>query len=91
MPIQVRVPTALQQVTGGTTRIEVEATDIGAVLQELEAAYPALKPVLRDKKGALRPRVSVYVNDRHVRYLQGLETPLQDGDEVFVLPVVMGG
>lgn len=91
MPIQVRVPTALQQVTGGTTRIEVEATDIGAALQELEAAYPALKPVLRDEEGALRPRVSVYVNDRHVRYLQGLETPLQDGDEVFVLPVVMGG
>lgn len=91
MPIQVRVPTALRQVTGGTTRIEVEATDIGAALQELEAAYPALKPVLRDEEGALRPRVSVYVNDRHVRYLQGLETPLQDGDEVFVLPVVMGG
>ena len=91
MPIQVRVPTALRQVTGGTTRIEVEATDIGAALKELEAAYPALKPVLRDEEGALRPCVSVYVNDRHVRYLQGLETPLQDGDEVFVLPVVMGG
>jgi molybdopterin synthase sulfur carrier subunit len=91
MPIQVRVPTALRQVTGGAARIEVEATDIGAALKELEAAYPALKPVLRDREGVLRPRVSVYVNDRHVRYLQGLETPLQDGDEVFVLPVVMGG
>ena len=91
MPIQVRVPTALRQVTGGTTRIEVKANHVGAALQELEAAYPALKPVLRDQEGALRPRVSVYVNDRHVRFLQGLETPLEDGDEVYVLPVVMGG
>jgi molybdopterin synthase sulfur carrier subunit len=91
MPIQVRVPTALRQVAGGTTRIEVEASDVGAALQELEAAYPALKPVLRDEEGVLRPRVSVYVNDRHVRYLQGLETPLAEGDEVYVVPVVMGG
>jgi molybdopterin synthase sulfur carrier subunit len=91
MPIQVRVPTALRAKTEGTTQIEVEATDIGAALKELESAYPALRAVLRDEEGTLRPRVSVYVNDRHVRYLQGLETPLQDGDEVFVLPVVMGG
>ena len=91
MPIQVRVPTALRQVTGGTTRIEVEATHVGAALKELESAYPALRAVLRDEEGTLHPRVSVYVNDRHVRFLQGLETPLEDGDEVYVLPVVMGG
>jgi molybdopterin synthase sulfur carrier subunit len=91
MLVQVRVPTALRQATGGATRVQVEASDVAAALQELEAACPALQPVLRDEQGALRPQVSVYVNDRHVRYLQGLETPLQEGDEVYVVPIVMGG
>jgi molybdopterin synthase sulfur carrier subunit len=91
MLVQVRVPTALRQVTGGTTRVRVEASDVATALQELEAACPALKPLLRDEAGTLRPRVSVYVNDRHVRYLQGMETRLQEGDEVYVMPIVMGG
>jgi MoaD family protein len=91
MPIQVRVPTALRAKTEGTTQIEVEATHVAGALRKLESTYPDLVPVLRDEEGALRPRVSVYVNDRHVRFLQGLETPLQEGDEVYVVPVVMGG
>jgi molybdopterin synthase sulfur carrier subunit len=91
MLVQVRVPTALRQVTGGTTRVRVEASDVATALQELEAACPALKPLLRDEAGTLRPRVSVNINDRHVRYLQGMETRLQEGDEVYVMPIVMGG
>ncbi len=91
MPIRVRIPTALRAKTGGQTRVEVQGGDVGEALQALEAAYPALQPVLRDEEGALRPRVSVYVNDRHIRFLQGLETLLRDGDEVYVVPVVMGG
>lgn len=91
MPVQVRVPTALRAKTGGQTQIEVDAGDVGEALRALEAAYPALGPVLRDKEGVLRPQVSVYVNDRHVRYLQGLATVLREGDEVYVVPIVMGG
>ena len=91
MPIQVRVPTALRAQAGGQTQITVQAGTVSEALQALEAAYPGLGSVLRDEEGALRPRVSVYVNDRHVRYLRGLETALRDGDEVYVVPVVMGG
>jgi molybdopterin converting factor small subunit len=91
MPIRVRIPTALRGKAEGTTQIEVQAGVVSEALEELETAYPALSPVLRDERGALRPRVSVYVNDRHVRFLQGLETPLREGDEVYVVPVVMGG
>jgi molybdopterin converting factor small subunit len=46
---------------------------------------------LRDESGALRPRVNIYVNDEHVRYRQGVQTPLQDGDVVLVTPIIMGG
>jgi molybdopterin synthase sulfur carrier subunit len=91
MPVQVRIPGALRARTGGLTLIEVHAADIADALRRLEAACPALTLVLRDERGALRPKVGVYVTDVHVRYLRGLETPLQDGDQVYVVPIVMGG
>ena len=43
------------------------------------------------ESGALRPRVNIYVNDEHIRFRQGLETPLQDGDTVYITPIIMGG
>jgi molybdopterin synthase sulfur carrier subunit len=89
--ISVRIPSALRSHTGGATQIELEATTIEQALHGLERRFPALVPLLRDEGGALRPRVSIYVNDEHVRYRQGLQTPLRDGDQVYVAPVIMGG
>ena len=91
MSVQVRIPSALRTQAGGLTRVEVDAGDVAQALLGLEAACPALTPVLRDAQGGLRPKVGVYVNDVHVRFTQGLETPLQDGDQVYVVPIVMGG
>jgi molybdopterin converting factor small subunit len=91
MPIIAKVPSALSSHTGGQTAIDVRAQTVGKVLAALEQRYPSLVPLLRDESGALRPRVNIYVNDEHVRFRQGLETPLQDGDVVYVTPVIMGG
>jgi molybdopterin synthase sulfur carrier subunit len=91
MPIQARIPSALRSHTGGATELEVQATTVEQVLQALERRYPSLIPLLHDESGALRPRVNIYVNDEHVRFRQGLATPLQEGDTVYVTPVIMGG
>ena len=91
MTVVIRVPSALRSQTGGITRMEVQGSTVSQVLQALEIAYPALVPYLRDGRGELRPKVNVYVNDEHIRFRQGLQTPLRDGDEVFVMPLVMGG
>jgi sulfur-carrier protein len=91
MPVQVRIPSGLRTQAGGLTQVEVEASDVSQALLALEAACPALVPVLRDAQGGLLFKVGVYVNDVHIRYLQGLATLLQDGDQVYVLPIVMGG
>jgi molybdopterin converting factor small subunit len=91
MTVVVRVPSALRSHTGGTTQIDVEASTVGQALHALEEHYPTLIPLMRDGSGALRPRVSIYVNDEHVRYRQGVQTPLQDGDTVLVTPIIMGG
>jgi molybdopterin synthase sulfur carrier subunit len=91
MHIIVRIPSALRAYTGGTTRITVNASTVKDALRGLEERFPALIPLLRDEAGQLRPRVNVYVNDEHVRYHEGEQTRLQDGDTVLVVPVIMGG
>ncbi len=91
MSIQVRIPSAFRAKMGGATSVDVAARTVDHALRQLEAAHPALVPVLRDAEGALRPKVIVYVNDVHVRFRQGLDTPLVDGDHVYIVPMVMGG
>ena len=91
MPIRTRIPSALSSYTGGSTQIDVEAQTVDEALSALEQRFPPLVPLLRSQNGALRPRVNIYVNDEHVRFRQGLKTPLQDGDTVYVMPIIMGG
>jgi adenylyltransferase/sulfurtransferase len=91
MSVQVSVPSAFRPKMGGLTSIGVEAPTVGHALRQLEAAHPALVPVLRNTAGALRPKVAIYVNDEHIRFRQGLDTPLVDGDVVYVVPMLMGG
>lgn len=91
MQVTIRIPSALRSKAGARTRFALEAHHVADALRWLEAAHPALAPLLREQDGTVRPRVNVYVNDVHVRYLDGLETSLQDGDQVYVVPTVMGG
>ena len=91
VPVQVRIPSALCAETDGHAQLSVSGDTVREALQQLIEAYPALRPMLWDDGGTLRPQVSVYVNDMHVRYLEGLETSLAAGDEVYVVPLVMGG
>ena len=86
-----RLPSALRPHTGGATQLDVQATSVREALQALEQRFPSLVPMLRRQDGTLRPRVNIYVNDEHVRYRQGLQTPLQEGDTVYVTPIIAGG
>ena len=91
MAIKVRLPGNLRSMFGGIAEVTVEADTVAEVLRVLEETYPGLTSYLRDENGALLPRVNFYVNDEHVRYRQGLQTPLRDGDQVYIVPLVMGG
>jgi molybdopterin synthase sulfur carrier subunit len=91
MTVQIRIPSALRAQTDGLTCAEVEARDVAEALRRVQELCPALTPILCDDTGAIRPRVNVYVNDVHVRFGRGMDTPLQDGDQVYIVPLVMGG
>ena len=61
------------------------------LLEALEQSCPGIKARLCDDKGELRRFVNFYVNSGDIRFLEGKETALKDGDEVSIVPAVAGG
>ena len=91
MSVSVRIPTPLRKLTGGADEVAIEASTIGELIDNLEAAHAGLKERLCDDAGEIRRFVNVYVNDEDVRFLDGRGTALKDGDEVSIVPAIAGG
>ncbi len=91
MSVTVKIPTPLRALTGERDAVACGAPTLAGVVSELEDAFPGIRERLCDEGGALRRFVNVYVNGEDVRFLQGLETELSDGDEVSIVPAVAGG
>jgi len=89
--IKVLLPGPLRECCGGAPQIEVPAGNVRAVLDELERDHPALHRSICDDTGAVRRHINLFVNTRHIRELDGLDTTLSPGDEVIILPAVSGG
>jgi sulfur-carrier protein len=90
MSVEVRVTAVLQKLTGGQKSVKSEGATVGALLENLDTAYPGLKQnVMQD--GKLHRFVNIYLNDEDIRYLGQLETALTDGDVVSILPALAGG
>ena len=85
------IPTALRAYTENQTSLQVEASTVGEAIQQLVERFPKLKPHLFNEEGRLRSFINLYLGDEDVRYLQGLDTPLQEGDELTIIPSVAGG
>jgi molybdopterin synthase sulfur carrier subunit len=88
MAVTVYIPTPFRRATGHRDRIEVRAQDVRTMLDELEAAHAGLKGLVRSDTGELHRHVSIYVNSEAI---DGLGTPLKDGDEVAIIPALAGG
>jgi molybdopterin synthase sulfur carrier subunit len=91
MSVTVRVPTTLRTLTAGASEVAVDGATVGDVLDNLEAAHPGFKSRLLDDEGNLRRFVNVFVADDDVRFLDGLGTPVPDGETVAIIPAVAGG
>lgn len=91
MAINVRIPTPLRKLTNNEEAVEVSAATIGAAIEELQARYPGIQERLVDESGEVRRFVNIYVNEEDIRFLENLETPLKDGDEISIIPAIAGG
>ncbi|MEI2639222.1 MAG: ubiquitin-like small modifier protein 1 [Microthrixaceae bacterium] len=91
MSVSIRIPTTLRTLTGGASQVEVEGTTVGEVLTALDSQHPGFKDRLFDADGDLLRFVNVFVADDDVRYLDGVNTPVPDGETVAIIPAVAGG
>jgi molybdopterin synthase sulfur carrier subunit len=91
MPIEVKLPTMLRAQADGASSVTVEGETVGAVFAALVERYPGLRDNLLGGDGGLHKFVNVYKDDDDIRYLDGLETKLADGDVLSIIPAVAGG
>lgn len=91
MSITVRIPTPLRKLTGGADEVSAEGATIAELIDHLEKTHPGLKERLCDESGEIRRFVNIYVNDEDVRFLDGRNTSIKDGDEVSIVPAIAGG
>ena len=91
MSLSVRIPTQLRTLTGGLGEVQVEGATVGEALKALDAAHPGFADRLFDEGGNLRRFVNVFLADEDVRFLDGLATPVSDGQTLSIVPAVAGG
>ena len=91
MSLSVRIPTQLRTLTGGSGEVQVEGATVGEALKALDATYPGFADRLFDDGGNLRRFVNIFLADEDVRFLDGLATPVSDGQTLSIVPAVAGG
>jgi molybdopterin synthase sulfur carrier subunit len=77
--------------TNGEAKVEMDSSNMGELVEKLDATYPGFKDRLIDENGELRYFVNLYLNGEDVRFLEGLATSVNSGDEVSIVPAVAGG
>ena len=88
---KVKIPTPLRQYAGGNAEVEVGGQTAGDALGNLTSEYPQLQQHLYTGDGKLRSFVNVYKGDEDIRYLDGPDTEVSEGDELSIIPSIAGG
>ena len=91
MPVKVRIPTPLRTLTNGVDIAEIAGANVGEVLNALSARFDGMDKRLFKQPGELNRFVNIYVNDEDIRFLDNLNTPIKDGDDVSIVPALAGG
>ncbi len=91
MGVEVRIPQIFRKYTGGLKQVNGKGGTVRELLDYLEQEYPGIKAQILTPEGRLHRFVNVYLNDEDIRFLQDLDTPLNNGDVMSILPAVAGG
>jgi molybdopterin converting factor small subunit len=91
MSVSVRVPTILRTYTGGESEVAADGSTVTELLDSLDSSFPGIKGRIVDEQGQIRRFVNVYVGNDDVRFLDGLDTLLDDDAQVSIIPAVAGG
>jgi sulfur-carrier protein len=88
--VEVRIPTIFHKVVGRRS-VQARGSTVGQALKDLEKNYPGLKGRITDPQGKLNNFIIIFLNEQDIRFKRDLDTPLQDGDVMAMLPAIAGG
>lgn len=91
MPITIHIPTPLRPYTKRNSEFSVNAECVSGALASLLDAFPELQGRIFNSNHRLRPFINLYLGDVDIRQLDGLDTPLEDGSELSIVPSIAGG
>ncbi|MCS7133209.1 MAG: ubiquitin-like small modifier protein 1 [Candidatus Caldarchaeum sp.] len=91
MPVKVYLPTPLRQYAEGRDVIELDGSTVGDVLNKLVSRYTNLQKHLFTETGSVRSFVNVFLNNEDIRFLDGVNTKIKDGDTIYIIPSIAGG
>lgn len=91
MAVTVRIPTPLQEFTQNQDAVEIDGSTVKEVLGNLDDQFDGMRQRLYDDEGKLRRFVNIYVNQEDIRFLQGEDTEVKEGDELSIVPAIAGG
>ncbi len=91
MSVQVKIPTSLRRFTEGQENVSLKGETVGVVLGLLRENFPDLGGRLFDDQGGVRRFVNVYLNEDDIRFLEQLDTPVVENDEISIIPAIAGG
>ena len=91
MAVTIRIPTTLRILTSGEAKVSAKEGTIKEIIDEICENYPDFQGRLIDEDGKILRFVNMYVEDEDVRFLQGLETSVIDGQTISIIPAVAGG
>lgn len=89
--IKVRIPTPLRKFVGMKEEIFASGSNVKELIEDMERLHPDLKERIRDENGKIKRFVLVFLNDEDIRFLDGEETLLENGDELSIIPAISGG
>lgn len=90
MSILVRIPTPLKKLVNDQTTVEAEGSSVWEVVLDLDSKYPGIREKIYDGEDQRR-FINLYVNEEDVRFLEGKDTPVRDGDKLSIIPAIAGG
>ena len=91
MSVEVKIPTVLRKHTNNEAVVTASGSTVKELIEDIASRYPEFREKVVGDDGNLHRFINVYANDEDVRYLDGMDTKVSDGDTVAILPAVAGG